>query len=124
MNIHDIYARISMPVPPSGRVPQAFICDAIYVVFSEHRWDPKGRVSKLQNLERQVVGSSNLVGRWGRPSTARRPTDRTQFIWGDVSNHRLYDGWSWEVQIRWAGGGDCLQHGARRIGPNLFGGCV
>jgi hypothetical protein len=51
MNIHDIYARISMPAPPSGRVPQAFICDAIYVVFSEHRWDPKGEVSnyRLQN---------------------------------------------------------------------------
>jgi hypothetical protein len=42
MNIHDIFARLSMPAPPSGRVPQAFICDAIYVVFSEHRWDPKG----------------------------------------------------------------------------------
>jgi hypothetical protein len=42
MNIHDMYARISMPAPPSGRVPQAFICNAIYVVFSEHRWDPKG----------------------------------------------------------------------------------
>jgi hypothetical protein len=46
MNIHDIYAWISMPAPPSGRVPQAFICDAIYVVLSEHRWDPKDGVSK------------------------------------------------------------------------------
>jgi hypothetical protein len=48
MNIHDIHARISMPAPPSGRVPQAFICDAIYVVFSEHRWDPKDGVSNYR----------------------------------------------------------------------------
>jgi hypothetical protein len=84
MNIHDIYAQISLPAPPSGRVPQAFICDAIYVMFSEQRWDPKG----------------------------------------GVSNYRLQNDWSWEVQIWWAGEGDRLQHGARRIGPKLFGGCV
>jgi hypothetical protein len=82
--IQDIYARISMPALPSGRVPQAFICHAIYVVFSEHRWDPKG----------------------------------------GVSNYRLQNGWSWEVHIWWAGGGDLLQHGVPRIGPKLFGGCV
>jgi hypothetical protein len=45
MNIHDVYARIGMPAPPSGRLLQAFICDAIYVVFSEHRSDPKGGLS-------------------------------------------------------------------------------
>jgi hypothetical protein len=28
------------------------------------------------------VGSSNSVGRWGRPTTARRTPDRTQIIWG------------------------------------------
>jgi hypothetical protein len=40
---------------------------------------------------------------------------------GDVSNHRLKNGWSSEVHIWWAGGGDLLQHGAPRIGPKLFG---
>jgi hypothetical protein len=33
---------------------------------------------------------------------------------GDASNHRLQNGWSWEVQIWWAGGGDRLQHGDPR----------
>jgi hypothetical protein len=41
---------------------------------------------------------------------------------GDVSIHRLWNGWSWEVQISWAGGGGRLQHGTYRIGPRLFGG--
>jgi hypothetical protein len=40
---------------------------------------------------------------------------------GDVSNDRLGNGWSWEVRIWRAGGGDRLQHGAHRIGPKLFG---
>jgi hypothetical protein len=28
------------------------------------------------------VGSSNSVGRWGRPTTVRRTPDRTRIIWG------------------------------------------
>jgi hypothetical protein len=28
------------------------------------------------------MGSSNLVGSWGRPTTARRTPDRTQIVWG------------------------------------------
>jgi hypothetical protein len=81
MNIHDIYARISLPAPPSGRVPQAFICDAIYVVFSEHRWDPK--VGCLIT-DFRTAGRRKFIfgGQVGRPSAARRTPDRTQIIWG------------------------------------------
>jgi hypothetical protein len=88
MNIHDIYARISVPAPPSGRVPQAFICDAIYVVFSEHRWDPKGgclitdfrmtgpRTFKFGGQEEETDYSTAHAG--SDPNYLR-----------DVSNHRL-----------------------------------
>jgi hypothetical protein len=88
MNIHDIYARIGMPAPPSGRVPQAFICDAIYVVFSEHRWDTKGGVSNYR-LRTAVRGKFKFGGQERETyySTALPGSDPNYL--GDVSNHRL-----------------------------------
>jgi hypothetical protein len=88
MNIHDIYARISMPAPPSGRVPQAFICDAIYVVSREHRWDPKGGCL-ITDFRTTGRGKFKFGGQEGETdySTAHAGSDPNYL--GDVSNHRL-----------------------------------
>jgi hypothetical protein len=90
MNIHDIYAWISMPAPPSGRVPQAFICDAIYVVFSEHRWGPKGGCL-ITDFRTTGRGKFKFDGQVGETdySTALPGSDPNPNYLGDVSNHRL-----------------------------------
>jgi hypothetical protein len=88
MNIHDIYARISLLAPPSDRVPQAFICVAIYVVFSEHRWDPKVGclIADFRTAGRRKFIFGGQVGETVR-STAHAGSDPNYL--GDVSNHRL-----------------------------------
>jgi hypothetical protein len=88
MNMHDVYARICMPAPPSGRGPQAFICDAIFVVFSEHRSDPKGGCL-ITDFRTAGHGKFKFGGQVGETdySTAHPESDRNYL--GNVSNHRL-----------------------------------
>jgi hypothetical protein len=85
MNIHDIYARVSMPAPPSGRVYHKRLFATQYTWY-------------LVN-----TGGTRKVGCL---ITDFRTAGRRKFTFGG--------------QV----GGDCPQHGAPRIGPKLFGGCV
>jgi hypothetical protein len=61
------------------------------------------------------------VGRWGRPSTARRSPDRTQFIWGMCLITDFRTAGCRKFKFGGQEGETRLLHGARRIGPKLFG---
>jgi hypothetical protein len=61
-------------------------------------------------MGRLLVWTGDFMGKW----VDRRMTGRNQTIFG-VSNRRVQNGWSWDVEISWAGGRERLQYGTRGI---------